>query len=203
MKLLPFDSLRYWEKRYKNNDSSGAGSFGDLAHFKARIINNFISENKINSVIEFGCGDGNQLTLAKYPQYLGLDISPSGIALCIKKFHDDKTKSFMLYSPSHFQNPNNFFNADLTLSLDVIYHLVEDSNYKKYMDDIFACSKKYVVIYSTNTTNLKGSSHIKHREFTKLVDEKFNNFTLIKQIKNEFPEKSGAEFFIYEKNNQT
>ena len=57
------NTLSYWENRYKNNGNSGAGSYGRLAEFKADVINNFIAENKITSVIEFGCGDGNQLSL--------------------------------------------------------------------------------------------------------------------------------------------
>ena len=41
----------YWENRYKKSGNSGAGSYGRLAEFKADVINNFIAENKITSVI--------------------------------------------------------------------------------------------------------------------------------------------------------
>jgi hypothetical protein len=39
-----------------------------------------VAERRIRSVIEFGCGDGNQLGLMRYPSYLGLDIEPCAAA---------------------------------------------------------------------------------------------------------------------------
>lgn len=41
--------------------------------------------------------------------------------------------------------------ADLTLSLDVIYHLIEDNVFFTYMDRLFDSSTKFVIIYSLNT----------------------------------------------------
>src|ERR1700692_4583832 len=92
-----FNSARYWEGRYSQGGNSGEGSYGRLAEFKASVLNTFIREHKIQSVIEFGCGDGNQLTLASYPQYIGLDVSRTVIMKCITKFKSDNTKSFFLY----------------------------------------------------------------------------------------------------------
>jgi hypothetical protein len=63
-------SGKYWDNRYKKCGNSGAGSYGKLAEFKADILNKFISKNNIQSVIEFGCGDGNQLLLANYQCYI-------------------------------------------------------------------------------------------------------------------------------------
>ena len=67
-----FDTATYWEFRYANNGNSGAGSYGKLADFKAKVINGFIHENELNTILEFGCGDGNQLSLAKYNSYICL-----------------------------------------------------------------------------------------------------------------------------------
>lgn len=68
-------SKEYWEERYKGEGTSGLGSYGKFAEFKAEIINSFVKDNKINSVIDFGCGDGNQLSLFEIPYYIGLDVS--------------------------------------------------------------------------------------------------------------------------------
>ena len=76
-----FNSKNYWEEHYQAGGNSGSGSYGRLASFKALIINEFVSENQISSVIEFGCGDGNQLALANYPEYVGLDVSPTTIKI--------------------------------------------------------------------------------------------------------------------------
>ena len=79
---INFDSKEYWENRYKYQGNSGAGSYGKLAEFKAEVINEFINENNINNVIEFGCGDGNQLNLFNIKNYLGFDVSDTIIKLC-------------------------------------------------------------------------------------------------------------------------
>jgi hypothetical protein len=48
-------SAKYWEQRYQRGGNSGAGSYDNLAKFKAKILNNFVKENHIKSVIEWGC----------------------------------------------------------------------------------------------------------------------------------------------------
>ena len=65
-----------------------------FALFKAEIINTFIAEHGVQSVIEFGCGDGNQLTLARYPIYIGFDVSETAINKCKEIFAADPTKTF-------------------------------------------------------------------------------------------------------------
>jgi hypothetical protein len=55
-------STRYWEQRYAHGGTSGGGSYGTLAVAKAKFLNNLVHKNNINSVIEFGCRDGHQLS---------------------------------------------------------------------------------------------------------------------------------------------
>jgi hypothetical protein len=63
------NSAQYWEDRYVNGMTSGSGSYGRLAEFKAEFLNEFVADHKISSIVEFGCGDGAQLALAAYPKY--------------------------------------------------------------------------------------------------------------------------------------
>lgn len=195
------DSRSYWEERYARKGNSGSGSYGRLAEFKARILNKFVEKENIQSVIEFGCGDGSQTMLAKYPTYIGYDVSHKSIELCKAKFPNDKTKHF--FHVSEFDSNK----ADLTLSLDVIYHLVEDDIYEKYMRDLFNASSKFVVIYASNfdesSTDVK---HVRHRNFTNWVKGSAPEFSLIDVIKNEFPfdetdpdNTSFADFYVFEK----
>ena len=201
-------SEEFWETRYSLGGNSGQGSYGKFARFKADVLNEFVSENAILSVIEFGCGDGNQLSLAKYPEYIGLDVSPTAISLCREKFGQDENKSFFLYSSSCFVDRQNIFLADLGLSLDVIYHLVEDEVYHAYMDHLFSASKKFVIVYSSDRDQAGGAHarHVRHRNFSKRVKERFPDWKLIKKVKNPYPGKgdfgqgSFADFFIFEKN---
>ena len=89
-------SQAYWEGRYAGGGTSGAGSYGALAEFKAELLNAFVKDKSVKSVIEFGCGDGHQLSLASYPKYIGLDVSKTAIELCTERFRDDSDKRFAL-----------------------------------------------------------------------------------------------------------
>lgn len=194
-----FSSERYWIDRYEGGGNSGAGSYGRLAEFKAEILNDFVRENRVETVIEFGSGDGNQLTLADYPRYTGYDVSPRAVAMCRSLFAEDPSKTFWLMSEYDGRT------AELTLSLDVIFHLVEDAVFDAYMRRLFDSSEAYVIIYSSNTdANDAGQSpHVRHRRFTDWVDTNNSEWTLLRHIPNRHPftgdgtKGSIADFYIY------
>jgi len=200
-------SAAYWDERYRTQGNSGSGSYNHLAEFKAEILNPFIAKKNIDTVMEFGCGDGNQLKLAKYPNYIGLDVSPKAIQMCHELFKDDKNKSFLLYSSLAFYDNHNIVKADLTMSLDVLYHLVEKQIFEKYLTDLFNTSKKYVIIYATDFDQKEEPiyQHENRRSFTAFVTKQFPNFKLIDQVKNKYMDVkkgeigSDCDFFIYEK----
>jgi hypothetical protein len=199
-------SQQYWERRYGQGGNSGAGSYGRLAEFKASVIEDFICEYNIKDVIEFGCGDGNQISLIEFPSYIGLDVSPTAIQMCKNKFENDKSKSFFIYDSKLFIDNHEIFQAELGLSLDVIYHLTEDDIYQKYMEDLFSSSKKYVLIYAANTTkDYVTADHVKHRKFTDWVENNTTDWELTKVINNKYsydpsdPENtSWSDFYIFE-----
>lgn len=195
------NSQSYWEQRYKEGGTSGSGSYGKLMEFKAGVINRFVEEHNVNSVIEFGCGDGNQLLAMHYPTYLGLDVSETAISRCRDLFKEDSSKKFK--NTAGYSNET----ADLSLSLDVIYHLVEDAVYENYMKTLFSASTRFVIIYSSNQNIVrKGQGrHVKHRRFTEWIDENLTSWQIVKKIENKHPftgqagEGSHADFYIYEK----
>ena len=196
-------STNYWIDRYEIGKNSGPGSYNQLALHKAEVINNFVQENEIKTVIEYGCGDGNQLRFANYPQYTGFDISPRAIKLCQKLYEEDSSKTFHLLQDD--SDPSYF--ADLVISLDVIFHLVEDHIFEQYMNQLFDSSNKFVCIYSSNTNENISSkvSHVKHRQFSSWVEANQPEWKLIKLVKNKFPYNgndeisSFADFYFYEK----
>ena len=200
-------SQEYWESRYARGGTSGAGSFGKLAEFKAEVLNSFVKDNGISSVIEFGCGDGNQIALADYPAYVGLDVSKTAIGLCKERFEHDKTKSFFLYDCDCSVDMNSVFRAELALSLDVIYHLVEDRIFELYMRHLFAAADKFVIIYSSDSDVNPPcqSPHVRHRRFSEWVKTNCPQWKLSRRIENKYPLEMDsqpglcADFFIYEK----
>jgi hypothetical protein len=195
-------SENYWIDRYKKGGNSGDGSYNNLAEFKAEIINKFVSKKKIETVIELGCGDGNQLKYFEFPSYIGFDISSIILEKCREKFKKDKNKEFL-----HLSKISNH-KADLLLSLDVLYHLIEDQIYYNYLNELFDRANLYVIIYANNNDDSGNyPSHVKPRKFTNWINENKQDFQLIEYIPNKFPSvkanganSSFADFFIYKRN---
>lgn len=199
-------SAGYWQRRYSVGGNSGSGSYGRLADFKSVVLNRFVKEHNVTSAIEFGCGDGNQLSLAEYPSYIGFDVAREAIQLCKTKFLDDRTKSFFLYDPECFVDNAKCFQADISISLDVIFHLVEDHVFERYMTHLFQCAKRYVVIYSSNEDIVTKGPQERHRRFTDYVKVHFPAWRILEKIDNPYPMSkypshlgSLADFYIYER----
>lgn len=200
--LAPFPgSTAYWEARYAAGGNSGVGSYGDFAAFKAEVLNRFVQSHQVTSVIEFGCGDGHQLSLAQYPAYLGLDVSSTAVTQCRERFKSDASKTFRLIGEYRGEQ------ADLALSLDVIFHLIEDEVYHRYMRTLFDASRRYVIIYSSNSNGISGpdAAHVRHRKFTTWVEANAWDFRLTEHLPNRYPYRgdykkgSFAEFYMYER----
>lgn len=200
-------SAEYWDDRYRAKGNSGSGSYGHLADFKAEVLNDFVAKQAVKTVIEFGCGDGNQLTLAKYPEYIGLDVSSKAVQICHELFKNDAHKSFLLYNSLAYFDNHRVLKADLTLSLDVLYHLVEKEIFEKYLRDLFKASDKYVIIYATdfNQSEEPMYRHENRRSFSDFVTKQITDFKLVNVIKNKYANPgegiigSDCDFFIYER----
>ena len=194
-------SSSYWEQRYRQGGTSGSGSFGRLAEFKAETLNGFVERMGIQSVIEFGCGDGTQLALARYPRYVGIDVAEGSISACRQRFAGNATKSFYLAS----QMPADLGRFDLVLSLDVIYHLVEDEVFDTYMRSVFAHASRFVAIYSSNKVEPSDAPHVRHRLFTHWIEVHEPQWRQSGFLPNIYPhdpvrpgETSFADFYFFE-----
>lgn len=195
--MAGFDSAAYWQSRYQAGGTSGRGSYGELAHFKADILNKVVEREMVNTVGEFGCGDGAQLALATYPKYVGFDVAASAVSLCTTKYSGDTTKQFR-----HLTSLNASERFDMTLSLDVIYHLIEDKVFYAHVHTVFTHALRLVVIYSSNHDD-HSCRHVRHREFTSHIECTKPNWALLEIIKNPYPRTSDtdagsfANFYIY------
>jgi len=195
-------SAAYWDARYRAGGNSGAGSYGRLAGFKAEVLNEFVRARAILSVVEFGSGDGAQLALATYPDYVGIDVSPAAVALCTEKFRGDAARRFFLAD----KLPEPFGPFDLALSLDVIYHLVEDTTFDRYMRGLFEHASAHVVIYASDRDAAGPSPHVRHRAFTPWVATYRPDWRYAGKVPNRYPfdaadpdETSFADFHFFEK----
>jgi hypothetical protein len=191
-------SGKYWEDRYSAGGDSGRGSYGELAKYKAEVLNRFVTSNHIQSVIEFGCGDGNQLSLATYPNYIGLDVSATAIRTCISAYKNDLSKSFFIYDSMACQDHHHIYHADTALSLDVIYHLIEDDVFHLYMKQLFSSAKRFVVIYAWDVAGAD-KVHVKHRKFSDWIKTHQPSWELM-HWNTEVPKpKEACDFYFYQK----
>ena len=156
-------------------------------------MNAFVAEHEIQSVAEFGCGDGAQLSLADYPSYLGLDVSEHALSLCRARFASDSSKSFALY------RPDVAVRAELSLSLEVIFQLVEDDVFEAYMNDLFQAAERFVAICSTNHEQLSAFPFIRNRRYSTWVADNFSQWTLFQKVDAQF---GVSQFAIYRRGNE-
>lgn len=192
-------SAEYWDKRYKVGGTSGAGSYNRLAEFKAEFLNDFVKQHQVTSVIEFGSGDGAQLKLADYPKYIGVDVSQTAVSMTRKMFKDFPAYKF--YQSAELPAGTT---ADLSLSLDVIYHLVEDVTFESYMSSLFDAAERMVIIYASNEDKAWSSPHVRHRRFQTWVETKRPDFVLTSHTPNRYPydeadvdNTSFADFYVF------
>jgi len=195
------DSGQYWDDRYKGGGNSGAGSYNNLAEHKAEVINEFVKTQKIQSVIEYGSGDGNQLELFDFGQYTGFDVSAAAVEMCRTKFDGDSSK--------HFELMKNYAGeqAELTMSLDVVYHLIEDPVFEEYMERLFDSATNYVIVYASNDESLNSDTtvHVRHRKFTDWVEANRQGFVLHQMLPNKYPfngdiaVSSFADFYFFKR----
>jgi SAM-dependent methyltransferase len=199
-----FDSNSYWEHRYATGGNSGAGSYGDLAAaYKARVINEFVTNHSVQEVAEFGCGDGNNLLLYdKIPHYFGYDVSSTVIRrarqsewAANKKKNASPACTFLHYGGNRSEVKRHY---EFVMSLDVLYHLVAVNLFLSYMETLFFSATRYVLIYATDEDiHTRRAKHVMFRRFTPYIDARFKCWKL-KTAYEHHKLASSATFFLYE-----
>tara|TARA_R110002074_G_scaffold5504_1_gene27194 strand:- start:273 stop:899 length:627 start_codon:yes stop_codon:yes gene_type:complete len=186
-----FDSTSYWENRYSNGGNSGRGSYNEIANYKAKIINNFIEKNNIKNLIDYGVGDGNQLSFLKCENIIGLDVSPTIIDQLKLIYGSDNTKQFYLVNNFNITNKST-----LVISCEVLFHLINIDIWKKYITNLFAYSNKYIIIFAADYDKDYGN-HCKCRKFTDYIKLNYQNWNLKTTIKKN--DSCLGDFYIFEK----
>lgn len=198
---MEFSSSQYWEERYKADGNSGSGSYGRLSTFKIEFLNAFISEHRIESMLDLGCGDGNQIRDLVDVRYVGVDVSETIVKKCEALYGTDSSWSFYVYDNDVWQSQK----YALSLSLDVIFHLVEDSVFDQYMHDLFDHATQFVIVYASNYDRNMPFVHVRHRKYMRWCEENLDGWSLKSIILNPFPYESDessesvSDFYVFEK----
>lgn len=196
MKAIEYTPAGYWDRRYRDGRTSGAGSEGDEGAYKAAYLSKFIADHDVKTVVDWGCGDGQVLKLVELPaqtQYIGVDVSPTIIAMMRQCFDGPR---YLFHTPDSFGTGTRT-RLELALSFDVLFHFPEDNDYHTYLTSLFQSAEKYVMIYSTNYAGGRTARHVFRRKFTSDIAGRFPDWEL-RTV--ETPLREGlASFFVYEK----
>lgn len=190
-----FNAEKYWEDRYKSGSNSGSGSYGKFAEWKGEFMQSFIDSRHIQSIIDIGCGDGNQLSYFKCPTYFGLETSPTAIEQCMKKFKNDKSKLFVNLN-QYLTKVGSAFRANCVISLDVLLCLVDLSKFNEHLRQLFTLASNYVVIYAADVDRV-AAPHIIYRKFTDVVRETYPNWVLMEKVTNPLIKDPETSFYVY------
>lgn len=192
------DSASYWRRRYAGGGTSGAGSTGRLARFKADTVNRLVKEHGIESVLELGCGDGQQLELLDIPDYTGVDVSPEAVEACSQRCAGQPNRNVFVAGEQPLPT------VDMALSMDVLLHLVEDEVYEKYLHDLFGAATRLVVIYDADRDGMRRDAHVRHRNFTEWIAGNVAGWQLERVVAGPWPyepespqDTSDAGFHVY------
>ncbi|MBD3679360.1 MAG: class I SAM-dependent methyltransferase [Rhodobacteraceae bacterium] len=189
LKKKKFSSAEYWDQRYRSGRTSGAGSYGRLAQYKADFINDLVKKKQIKSVVEFGSGDGNQANLFNFSNYLGIDVSDHMVQAAKVRFSDRSGWLFQTLE-DFCERPSQ---CELSMSLDVIYHLVEDDVFDAYMKRLTGAATRFVLVYSSDHDAATKDIHVRHRNFTKWLAAFAPEFKYVGRWDNPYPQVAGSD----------
>lgn len=154
-----FDPARYWDDRYASGGDSGIGSCGINARRKAAVVNRIAGDYKIGGIVDWGCGDGQVLTHIDLDavDYTGVDISRTAIRWLAAGFPDLR---FV-----HTDDAGGI-RADLALSLDVLFHLPDDGDYRAHLAQVFTSARRLVLVHATDHDGGRTARHVRWRRWT-------------------------------------
>lgn len=187
----PFRSADYWRKRYEAGRTSGPGSAGRLAAYKADFVNALVAERGIASVVEFGSGDGEQASLFRFPNYTGVDVVPQVVEAARLRFADRPGWRFVTLD-EYDRGPSRH---DLAMSLDVVYHLVEDKVFSAYMTRLVEAAERFVLVYASDrdAAQKEKSRHVRHRAYGRWMAERAPAWEPVANWDNPYPYVEGAD----------
>jgi SAM-dependent methyltransferase len=106
---------------YASGIGSGPGSHPDYTRTFRGVLERFLVEHEIRSVLDYGCGDWQWAKMVQWGErsYLGLDIVPHLIDRLRREHGSDRIRFDVVVDPDRWTPPA----VDLVLCKDVLQHL--------------------------------------------------------------------------------
>jgi len=198
---------KYWEDRYREKLGSGEGSRGDLLDFKAKFLNGIFADFGVESVFDFGCGDGYLANLLTCRRYFGVDISAEAVKQCrelVKKpdfvFEQGRFEDYKSCGIEKKLTERWGAKADAMLCIDVLYHIMDEELATHVLTVMFGSKPKVVVLYTIPNEKLV-------EKYTGGAIHHFNTETVLSKLTDGYRLAartkpvgiSGAGFFVWER----
>jgi hypothetical protein len=139
----------FWENKYDQGGISGLGSIGLYRNWKWNKIVQNCGKN-IKSIIDVGCGDlrfwqhpiANRIMKGDNFTYWGIDVAENIIKRNVKFYPDGR----FICAPAHVRQPQ--LRASVVLGLDLLFHIMDDRDYFRTVQNLCRYANLYLVIYT-------------------------------------------------------
>ena len=146
-------------------------------------MNGIVRERDVKSVVELGVGDGNQASLLDIPVYAGIDVVPLVVERARMRFADRAGWTF--HEAGTLRPADKRF--DMSMSLDVIYHLIEDEVFDAYMRDLTRFADRFMLIYASDHDADASAKHVRHRAYSRWLADHAPEWRLLTRYEHPYP----------------
>lgn len=173
-----FNYKDYWEKRLRETGESlkgvGHKSYGEFAnelmYRKTQMqLERALAEQKVplkdRTVLDAGSGIGiyTEFYFDRGAKVTAVDISDHALGIIKRKFPKAETKQSSL---SDIENIGKKF--DIVHCFDVLYHITNEKDWEKAIDNLGKLSKGYIIIHNINTYWFKNFNFLFERKHIKV-----------------------------------
>jgi len=138
----------YWDARYRGGKHSGRGSYKEEGAYKTRRIIELIKQYKVQSLVDFGVGDGHiasQILSSNVAlTYTGIDFSPKAL----QKSQEKIVGTFLVQDLT----VPLLLAEDMALCLDVTFHIPTDVKAAAILKNFSRSFRKAGVISGWNNS---------------------------------------------------
>jgi hypothetical protein len=139
----------FWNKKYAAGGRSGRGSIGIYRNWKWNKIKAMIGLD-FNSLIDVGCGDltffnhpsGKRVLKQRIFHYQGIDVSDEIIEVNKIRYPDLK------FACQSAHIPIAGLSAQVVFCLDLLFHLMNDEEFKAALENCCRYTNQFLVIYN-------------------------------------------------------
>jgi hypothetical protein len=128
----------FWENRYQQGGTSGAGSIGWERRWKWKLIRRYVGDP--DEVLDVGCGDLSFWDGRDCARYVGLDLSP----YILKRNESRRPQwSFQLLDATVEPIP---FQKRIVFCFDVLFHVLPEERFQYLLRNLVGATREWLFV---------------------------------------------------------